>query len=105
MWVPSLLRPPQTISKFGQKRQFWPQNMLPWVHIGLAGSFGALLVGGYGARAVCRKTPIYFIILIIVFKGWSTWFREMACHSSLLTGAVHLLDLIYLTLYTPAGGT
>ena len=25
------------------------------------GSFGALLVGGCGARAVSRKTPIYFI--------------------------------------------
>ena len=33
-------------------------------HIGLAGSFGALLVGDYGARAVSRKTPIYFIIII-----------------------------------------
>ena len=35
--------------------------MLSWAHIGLAGSFGALLIGGCGARAVSRKTPIYFI--------------------------------------------
>ena len=33
-----------------------------WARIGPAGSFGALLVGGCGARAVSRKTPIYFII-------------------------------------------
>ena len=31
--------------------------------IGLAGSFGALSVGGCGARAASRKTPIYFIFL------------------------------------------
>ena len=39
------------------------QFMLSWAHIGLAGSFGAVdwLVGGCGARAVSRKTPIYFI--------------------------------------------
>ena len=37
------------------------QNMFSWAHIALAGSFGALLVGGCGARAVSRKTPIYFI--------------------------------------------
>ena len=40
--------------------------MLSWAHIGLAGSLGALLVGGCGARAVSRKTPIYFIALIVV---------------------------------------
>ena len=37
--------------------------MLSWAHIGLAASFGALLVGGCGARAVSRRTPIYFINL------------------------------------------
>ena len=49
-----------------QKRQFLPSNMLSWAHIGLAGSFGALLVGwsGCGARAVSRKTPIYLITLL-----------------------------------------
>ena len=40
--------------------------MLSWAHIGLAGTFGALLVGGCGARAVSRKTPIFFILVIIV---------------------------------------
>ena len=37
------------------------QNMFSWAHIALAGSFGALLVGGCGARAVSRKTPFYFM--------------------------------------------
>ena len=44
--------------------------MLSWVHIGLAGSFGALLVSGCGAQAVSRKTPTYFIFsqtIIITF--------------------------------------
>ena len=47
---------------------FLPKNDKNWarnwhfVHFGpgLAGSFGGL-VGGCGARAVSRKTPIYFI--------------------------------------------
>ena len=36
--------------------------------IGFVGSFGALLVGWLVvvARAVSRKTPIYFIIIIII---------------------------------------
>ena len=38
------------------------QNMLSWAHIGLVRSFGALLVGGCGARAVSRMTPIYFMV-------------------------------------------
>ena len=39
--------------------------MLSWAHIGHASSFGALLVGGCGARAVSRKTPIYFIYVVV----------------------------------------
>ena len=38
--------------------------MLSWAHIGLAGSFGALLVCGCGALAVSRKTPIYFLEMV-----------------------------------------
>ena len=64
MWVPKLLLPPVKIRIFAQKRPNLAQNMLSWAHIGLAGSFGALLVGGCGARAVSRKTPIYFIYLL-----------------------------------------
>ena len=44
MWVPKLLLPPVKIRIFGQKRLNFAQNMLCWAHIGLAGSFGALLV-------------------------------------------------------------
>ena len=36
--------------------------MASWAYIGPAGSFGALLVGGCGARAVSRKTrPFCFM--------------------------------------------
>ena len=45
------------------KRPSFAENMHSWAHKGPAGSFGALLVGGCGARAVSRKTPIYFIVL------------------------------------------
>ena len=47
--------------------QIWPKIGIN-VHFGpgLAGSFGALLVGGCGARAVSRKTPIYFILVFVV---------------------------------------
>ena len=38
-----------------------------WAHIGLAGSFGTLLVGGCGARDVSRKTPIYFILFFLQY--------------------------------------
>ena len=46
--------------------------MLSWAYDVLAGSFGALFVGGCGARAVSRKTSIYFIILIVDKKVSST---------------------------------
>ena len=39
--------------------------MLSWAAIGLAGSYGALLVGGCGVQAVSHKTPIYFMKLNI----------------------------------------
>ena len=39
------------------------KNMLSWAHIGLAGSFVALLVVGFGAQAVSRKTPTYFMAI------------------------------------------
>ena len=47
---------PQEIGFFGPKTaKFGPK---------LAGSFGALVVGGCSARAVYRKTPAYFIFSI-----------------------------------------
>ena len=47
-----------------QKQPNLAQNMLSWTYIGLAGSFGALLVCGCGALAVSRKTPIYFLEMV-----------------------------------------
>ena len=55
IWVPKLLLRLIKIRILAQKRP----NL---AHIGLADSFGALLVGGYGARSVSRKRPIYFIL-------------------------------------------
>ena len=53
-WVSKLLLPP--IKNYWA--DFFPQGG------GVAGSFGALLVGSCGARAESCKTPIYFILLI-----------------------------------------
>ena len=68
MWVTKLL-----ISQV-KKKDFLPQNDKIWPKIGIfgqfgpghAGFFGALLVGRLVvvARAVSRKTPIYFILFI-----------------------------------------
>ena len=65
MWVPELSPPPIVIRMFGQETAILPQNMLSWAHIGLAGSFGDLLVGwwmGVARGAVSRNTFIYFIL-------------------------------------------
>ena len=63
MCEPNLLLPHKIIRMFELKTAIFS-----WAQIGLAGSFGALLVGwlggGCSARAVSRKTPIYFIISI-----------------------------------------
>ena len=40
-----------------------------WAHIGLVGSFGALLVGGCGARAVSHKTSLLFLFFPCVEVG------------------------------------
>ena len=61
IWVPKLLLPPVKIRTFGPKlAKFGPKKAF-LAYIGLAGSFVALLFGSCGARAVSRKTPIYFI--------------------------------------------
>ena len=40
-----LVLTPKIIRRSGAKRLFLPQNMLSWTQLGLAGSFGVLLVG------------------------------------------------------------
>ena len=65
MWVTKLLISPvkirifcQRTTKFSQKLAFLPGLWLIWCPVGG-------LVGGCCARAVSRKTPIYFIILSV----------------------------------------
>ena len=62
IWVPELLLPPKIIRMFSPKTAISPPIMHTYVQISLAGSFGVLLVGCCGARAVSRKSqPIYFM--------------------------------------------
>ena len=56
---------PKKLGCLAQKRPYLPQNMHSSSHIGLTGSFGALLVGGCGARAALsieRRPTLYFIL-------------------------------------------
>ena len=57
VWVPELLLPPKIIRIFGPRTAILPRNMPSWTHIGLAGSFGALLVGRSAvvARRLCPQ--------------------------------------------------
>ena len=69
MWVPELLLPLKMIRMFGLKTAIFAPKYaflgtyspcrLIWCPFGW-------LVGGCGARAVSRKTPIYFILVIVV---------------------------------------
>ena len=62
MWSLKLLLHLVEIRIFGPKKAKLGPKYAFCPYIGLVGSFGALLVGGCGARAVFRKTPIYFMI-------------------------------------------
>ena len=66
MWVPELLIPHKLVRMFGPKTAIFAPKYAFGAHIGLAGSFGALLVFGCSARAVSRNTPIYFMLSIHV---------------------------------------
>ena len=66
MWVTKLLISPV------KKKDFCPQmtKISPELaFLSIAGSFGALLMGWLVvvARAVSRKTPVYFILYILHF--------------------------------------
>ena len=101
MWVPQIFRPPQIISKFCPKTAIFAPK---YVFLGKYRPCRLIWcpVSWWLWREGCNSQDTYLLydieimILIIVFKGWSTWFREMDCQSSLLTGAVHLSDRIYL---------
>ena len=60
MWVTKLLISPVIKKDFCPKTTKFSPKL---AFLSIAGSFGALLVGGCGARAVSRRTPIYFINL------------------------------------------
>ena len=66
MWVPKLLISPVIIRIFCPKTTKFGPNL---AFLSIAGSFGALLVGWLVvvARAVSRKTPIYFMIDCLMF--------------------------------------
>ena len=68
MWVPKLLISPVIIRIFCPKTTKFGPNL---AFLSIAGSFGALLVGWLVvmARAVSRKTPIYFIIHLQFFSN------------------------------------
>ena len=69
LWVPKFLLPPVKIRNFGPKKdKFGPKYAFLGTYICLAGSFSALLVGGCGARAVSRKTPIYFMQVMQIMQ-------------------------------------
>ena len=59
MWVTKLLISPVKIRIFAQKSPSLARKMAFLFFLGQA--LPAHLVGGCGARAVSRKTPIYFI--------------------------------------------
>ena len=63
MWVTKLLISQVNKRIFCPKKTKFGPKLAFLVNLGHAGLFGALLggsVGGCGARAVSRKTPIYF---------------------------------------------
>ena len=62
MWVTKLLISPVKIRIFCPKKSKFGPKMAFLFFLGQA--LPAHLVGGCGARAVSRKTPIYFIIII-----------------------------------------
>ena len=65
MWVPTLLLPPERIRIFGPKTTKFGPKLAFLVILGqaLPAHFCPVvgLVGGCGARAISRKTPIFFI--------------------------------------------
>ena len=66
MWVTKLLISSVKIRIFCPKKsKFGPKMAFLFI---LGQALRAHLVGGCGARAVSRKTPIYFIIIIIMIS-------------------------------------
>ena len=91
----------KTFDFSSKKKNFLPQNDQIWAKIGIfgqfepghAGLFNALLWVGWwlGARAVSRKTPIYFIYLSKFCKSYNAVVN--ACFSTHLTGLCKEFDV------------
>ena len=90
MWVTKLLISPVKKGFFAQKRPNLAQNWHFWliwarpcrlIRCPVGG-----LVGGCGAWAVSRKTPIYFIILLNnVYRIWTQFFpQRQSCHNVII---------------------
>ena len=69
MWVTKLLISPVKIRIFCPKKSKFGPKMAFLFFLGQA--LPAHLVGGCGARAVSRKTPIYFIHSILLSDNYS----------------------------------
>ena len=63
-WVPKFLLPSKRIRIFGPKTTQFGPKLLFLVSLGPDGR----LVGGRGARAVSRKTPIYLITIKVLSR-------------------------------------
>ena len=76
MWVTKLLISPVKIRIFCPKKsKFGPKMAFLFI---LGQALPAHLVGGCGARAVSRKTPIYFIYLSLTFSDLRKKMEEIA---------------------------
>ena len=89
MWVTILLISEVKKRIFAQNDQIWPKiGIFGHFGPGLAGSFGALLVGWLVvvARAVSRKTPIYFMLYVQVIADWFA--QDMPPHVAKQSSAI-----------------
>ena len=103
MWVPKLLISPVIIRIFCPKTTKFGPNL---AFLSIAGSFGALLVGWLVvvARAVSRKTPIYFIYLtkyIYIFKVANKLALQGAAIIFGFTKGIFLLQRLWIPFQTP----
>ena len=71
MWVTKLLISPVKIRIFCPKKSKFGPKMAFLFFLGQA--LPAHLVGGCGARAVSRKTPIYFILGVVEYQFYRTF--------------------------------
>ena len=106
MWVTKLLISPVKKGFFGQKRPNLAQNWHFWsiwarpcrlIQCPVGGS-----VGGCGARAVSRKTPIYFILMtfLVVLRWLIVTFDKINNHRaySISPKKIHLFQILSVTL-------